>query len=968
MKTQLFLEDIHALAADREIRTVELYEPNDYYGHAALLKRYAGYPVEYQIKASIEHGPTITDYVWEKDVTAPLPAIVFPAAYRQSILQQHTTKPLFSLGTFIAYAEPHVPTEMLRQAKSELGKTMVVFPYHSTHWLTAHLDVRAFCAAIDKAAKGVDSVLVCLYWKDVLLGRDAEFRACGYECTTAGHMYDPMFLSRLRSILSLADVTVSNQMGTHVGYSIALGVPHWFLSTGTLSLDNPHSVTFDPGVNHLPPQHVREMMDVFAERTDTITPVQRNLAERYWGASEPLSPVELRGIVELTEDLYNRGRRYVAVPDKVLARYAATLIYEQRYSEADRALRYTNAMYPDMSGIAYACAYLTAVTGKREDAITMLHNNIIPIDEHPKMKQLLAELQGRAEKPEAAQQHEPARANGTVQQLVEHGIAEAVALLQQERHQEAFDVLNRAKAHKFPLRNLDYLRAVTFVQLGRIPDAKMAVLEELQYYPDHVEAKTLLNQIEQHQPLQTTVSDDEFQQIMRVIRPYTMLSEERLYSLYSQAKQLCEDNVPGNFVECGVARGGSSALLAYMVKRYSRQPRYVYSFDSFEGMPEPTEVDKHEGVAANDTGWGTGTCAAPESSVMEVAAKLGAADVVHTVKGYFEETVPRMRDRVGMIALLHVDADWYESTKIVLETLYDRVSNNGRIQIDDYGFWEGCRKAVDDFQQQRALVFDFTRIDATGVCCVKPTSFPMNPAVPRAFVDEFRTDDPVRQGLLSQMSENERFQLYYVLRRLLNTTTVPLRFVEIGCYAGASLAQMAIALQRVVAHSEGFAIEPVGQPQFYKVLELLHQGVQHLKMWSHEAVPVLREVCAKDGNHPQFIFVDGDHTYEGVKRDILGYYPLLAPGGIIVFHDYLPPLDDHTRDAVYAHHANTEPGIRQACTEIMERQFGAEVLDIPLLYPDDPTQTQAYLPIIPGVFSTIRAYRKPLDAGMGEKS
>lgn len=960
MKTQLFSEDIRTLAAERERATVELYEPNDYYGHAALLKRYVEYPADYQIKASIEHGPTITDYVWKNDVTETLPAIFFPAAYRQSILQQHTTKPLFSLGAFIAYAKPHVQEETLRQIKEELGKTMVVFPYHSTHWLTAHLDVQAFCAEIDTAAKGMDSVLVCLYWKDILLGRDAEFRACGYECTTAGHMYDPVFLPRLRSILSLADVTVSNQMGTHVGYSIALGVPHWFISTGTLSLDNPQGVAFDHGVNHEPPPHVREMMGVFAERVDAITPEQRNLAEWYWGASEPLPPEELRGILELTEDLHNRGKRYVAVPDKVLARYTAALIHEQRYSEAGRALRYSNIMYPDTPGIVYARAYLAAVGGKSEEAIAMLHNNIIPIGEHPKMKQLLAELQGRTNEPEM-KPAEPVAANGNVQQ-VEHALAEAIVLLQQEQYKVAFEVLNRAKALRCPVRNLDYLRAVAFAQLGRLVDAKMAVLEELLYYPDHAEAKALLNQIEQSETVPTTVHDDEFQQILGIIRPYTMLSEERLHALYTQAKQLCEANIPGNFVECGVARGGSSALLALVVKRYSRQPRYVYAFDSFEGMPEPTAMDTHKGVAANETGWGTGTCAAPESSVMEAAAKLGAADVVHTVKGYFETTLPHMRDRIGMVALLHVDADWYESTKVVLENLYDRVSNNGRIQIDDYGFWEGCRKAVDEFQTQRALSFDFTHIDATGVCCVKPTFFPMNPVVSAAFADEFRADDPVRQGLLSQMSENERFQLYYVVRRLLNTSAVPLRFVEIGCYAGASLAHTAIALQRVVAHSEGFAIEPVGQPQFYKVLELLQQGVQHIKMWSHEAAAVLRETFAKDGNYPQCIFVDGDHTYEGVKRDILEYYPLLAPGGVMVLHDYLPPLDDRTREAVYAHHANTEPGIRQACTEIMERQFGAEVLDVPLLYPSDPTQTQAHLPIIPGVFSTIRAYRKPLDA------
>jgi hypothetical protein len=79
----------------------------------------------------------------------------------------------------------------------------------------------------------------------------------------------------------------------------------------------------------------------------------------------------------------------------------------------------------------------------------------------------------------------------------------------------------------------------------------------------------------------------------------------------------------------------------------------------------------------------------------------------------------------------------------------------------------------------------------------------------------------------------------------------------------------------------------------------------------------------------------------------------------MMFHDYLPPLDADNREAIMYHHAGNEPGIRQACQELMENTYRCEVLDLPLLYPTDPTQTQAHLPIIPGVFSTIRAYRKP---------
>ena len=126
-------------------------------------------------------------------------------------------------------------------------------------------------------------------------------------------------------------------------------------------------------------------------------------------------------------------------------------------------------------------------------------------------------------------------------------------------------------------------------------------------------------------------------------------------------------------------------------------------------------------------------------------------------------------------------------------------------------------------------------------------------------------------------------------------------------------------------------------------------------------VSAIRQIIEQDGIKPEFIMVDGDHSYEGVRQDAELYYDLLAPGGIMVFHDFLPELSNENREAIFFHHGGKEPGIRQACIEVMEKKFGATPVELPLLYPTDPTQTQAHLPVIPGVFSTIRVYRKPLQ-------
>jgi predicted O-methyltransferase YrrM len=307
---------------------------------------------------------------------------------------------------------------------------------------------------------------------------------------------------------------------------------------------------------------------------------------------------------------------------------------------------------------------------------------------------------------------------------------------------------------------------------------------------------------------------------------------------------------------------------------------------------------------------------------------------------------------------LHMDGDWYESTKAILNNLYDHVVNDGFVQVDDYGYWEGCRKAIHEFESLRKIKFDINNIDGTGVWFQRPDKFHLNDSLSPELIEGFNADDPARLCVDSQMSPNERFQLYYAVRELLPLKSTPLRFVEIGSWAGASLLLIHTTLKRKAASIQGFAVEPGGRPQFYNIVDALKNDVTHLRMFSYEAALQLKAIFTKDNNFPELIFIDGDHTYEGVKRDIIDYYPLLSPGGIMIFHDFLPPLNDDNREAIFAHHGGKEPGIRRACKEVMEHTHNCEPVHIPLLYPTDPTQTQPHIAIIPGVFSTIRAYRK----------
>lgn len=312
----------------------------------------------------------------------------------------------------------------------------------------------------------------------------------------------------------------------------------------------------------------------------------------------------------------------------------------------------------------------------------------------------------------------PKEANDRTPQLLN----QAESLIISENFQEAAEILNRLKALRKPLQGVDYLRGICFLQGNQLILACEALREELRYFPENRQAAELLTQIEPP-PLagaEAYMHHAEFYELLAQIRPYTMLSNERLFSLYSLSRTICEQNLPGNFVECGVAAGGSSALLAAVIQRHSKLPRMLYSCDSFSGMPDPTELDTAFDKKAQDTGWGAGTCSAPEASLRGLVKQLGVSEHVVPVKGFFHETLPELRIAAGEIALLHLDGDWYESTRTILHNLYDSVVEEGALQIDDYGLWDGCRKAVNEFQEERSITFALNTIDGTGVWFNKP--------------------------------------------------------------------------------------------------------------------------------------------------------------------------------------------------------------------------------------------------------
>lgn len=194
--------------------------------------------------------------------------------------------------------------------------------------------------------------------------------------------------------------------------------------------------------------------------------------------------------------------------------------------------------------------------------------------------------------------------------------------------------------------------------------------------------------------------------IADIVRPFTLVGPERIRSLCDLARRIETDGIPGDVVECGVCNGGTAAILAHFATR-SRLERTIWLFDSFQGMPQPTDQDGED--APSHAGREVG-----DIRKVRFALRLVGADMrrVRIVKGWFSDTLRTVT--IPRIALLNIDADWYESVKLCLEIFYDAVVPGGFISIDDYGHWPGCRRAVDEFFEARQLSPYLHEVDYTA--------------------------------------------------------------------------------------------------------------------------------------------------------------------------------------------------------------------------------------------------------------
>jgi hypothetical protein len=300
-RKELSLFDYNELIKDIPFVPQERVIDNNLYGYAFHVKKYAGFDGD--LKGYMEHG-----LYWgvHKDARSWHFNKFYTLSSRKNeeIIRELSGKTVISLGPYIHYAKPLFKKEDRNNLKKELGKTLLVFPSHSVKNMDVSFDLERFISEINRRKKGFKSVLVCMYfidaWKQSLVER---YEKEGYRIVTSGHRLDNYFVARQRTLIELADMTMSNEVGTHLGFCIYLNKPHFLFSQSLRkkAVSNLHQKRYDNEVQ----QHIKKEISndraklsaLFSSFRNEISEEQYAICNRLWGFDEIKSKKELQDIL-----------------------------------------------------------------------------------------------------------------------------------------------------------------------------------------------------------------------------------------------------------------------------------------------------------------------------------------------------------------------------------------------------------------------------------------------------------------------------------------------------------------------------------------------------------------------------------------------------------------------------------------------------------------------------------------------
>jgi hypothetical protein len=261
-----------------------------HYGHHKVIAKYKGKPFNF-LTEYVEHG---LSFMLEPEMVIVLGYINRPlikkvytyGELRKTAAEEYSKinnlkRKVIDIGPYIKYVDFFKPKEELMRIKQKYGKILLVFPSHSISTIKSQYDIDVFINAINAVKHHFDTVFVCLHWVDILNGKDTLYKAHGFTIVTSGSAADPRFLNRHKDLIFLSDHTMSNNLGTYIGYSICMGKPHYLFKQETRYIINESNTELNLPASYY--EAMARFRHCFSTFSPEITPEQIALVEQYWG-------------------------------------------------------------------------------------------------------------------------------------------------------------------------------------------------------------------------------------------------------------------------------------------------------------------------------------------------------------------------------------------------------------------------------------------------------------------------------------------------------------------------------------------------------------------------------------------------------------------------------------------------------------------------------------------------------------
>ncbi|PQB07822.1 hypothetical protein BST83_12160 [Polaribacter filamentus] len=274
----------------------ELIFDNNFFGLGYSLKTYCDLK---QLNAYVEHGYFFGSYVPDDEKNWWCKKIITFSRHREEFIKKKTDKEVIKIGPYIHYAEDYMVNADFDNLKNDLGKMLLVFPAHAATGAKIDFDTNLLIANINSVKNDFDTVVISLFWDQAQDKKiTSVYKKEGYKIFSAGHRYDWYFLSRLKTMIKLSDYTMSNGVGTQLGYCIYLNKPHWIAKQKVTevafnSKGEENNSTYTNEEYIIVSQEINEVEEVFKTYLKIISKKQKELVNKYWGIDEVKSKKEL---------------------------------------------------------------------------------------------------------------------------------------------------------------------------------------------------------------------------------------------------------------------------------------------------------------------------------------------------------------------------------------------------------------------------------------------------------------------------------------------------------------------------------------------------------------------------------------------------------------------------------------------------------------------------------------------------